>query len=83
MPLSAGLRRFAKDPLALALNGGEDFELLFTVRPANVPRVRRLARRFDLSEIGRVKSGRRILAIDASGKKTTLVAKGYEHFRGR
>ena len=83
VPLSAGLRRFAKDPLALALNGGEDFELLFTVRPANVPRVRRLARRFDLSEIGRVKSGRRILAIDASGKKTTLVAKGYEHFRGR
>ncbi len=80
VPVSDGLRRFAEDPLALALNGGEDFELLFTVRPKNVARVRRLARRFRLSEIGRVMSGRRILAVDSSGRKRTLEAKGYEHF---
>ncbi|MBQ7268744.1 MAG: thiamine-phosphate kinase [Bacteroidales bacterium] len=43
LPLSAQLRQFCKeygtDPLELALCGGEDYELLFTLRPGTTPPV--------------------------------------------
>ena len=81
VPLSAALRRFAEDPLPLALDGGEDFELLFTVRPRNAARVRKLAGRFKLTEIGRITAGKRIMAVDAAGRKRPLKIRGYEHFR--
>jgi thiamine-monophosphate kinase len=81
IPISDELRRSTKRPLNLALNGGEDFELLFAVRPANLDRARRLSRRFNLTEIGRFTPRKRILAIDFSGCKRPLPIRGYEHFR--
>jgi thiamine-monophosphate kinase len=81
IPMSAALRRLSKNPLADALHGGEDFELLFTVRPANLARVRRLASRFELTEIGRVVRGRAVVAIDPAGRKTRLAPRGWEHFK--
>jgi thiamine-monophosphate kinase len=80
IPVSKALRRFRKDPLTAALNGGEDFELLFTVRPRNVSRVARLAPRFALTEIGRITAGRTLVAIDAAGRMKPLKPRGYEHF---
>jgi thiamine-monophosphate kinase len=81
IPISEALRRLRKNPLPLALNGGEDFELLFTVRPRNVPRLLRLARRFAITPIGRVTAGKTILAVDPAGKIKPLPIRGYEHFR--
>ncbi len=81
IPISKALRRFRKRPLAAALDGGEDFELLFTVRLRNVPRVRRLSPRFALTEIGRITAGRRLIAVDATGRKKPLKIRGWEHFR--
>ena len=81
VPLSAALRRFSKDPLTLALDGGEDFELLFTVRPRNAARLRALAERFEITEIGRITAGKRILAVDSAGRKKPLKIRGYEHFK--
>ena len=46
IPVSEALTRFARDPLDMALNGGEDFELLFTVRPAKTAAVEALASRY-------------------------------------
>jgi thiamine-monophosphate kinase len=81
VPLSAPLKRAAKNPLAAALDGGEDFELLFTVRPRNVPRVLELGRRFKLTEIGRITTGTKIMAVDSAGRKKPLKIRGYEHFK--
>jgi thiamine-monophosphate kinase len=81
IPVSKELRRSSKRPLDLALNGGEDFELLFMVRPRNVPRLRRVAKRFKITAIGRITAGRKILAVDPAGKKKPLQVRGYEHFR--
>lgn len=81
IPVSPALRRFRKNPLPLALNGGEDFELLFTVRPRNVPRLFRLARRFKIAPIGRITAGKTIFAFDPSGKIKPLPTRGYEHYK--
>jgi thiamine-monophosphate kinase len=80
VPVSAALERFALDPLALAVDGGEDFELLFTVRPARLAEVERLAARHGLSRIGRVTPGRRIVLVGPGRKRKALRAGGFEHF---
>lgn len=89
LPLSAALiahaRARRRDPLAYALGGGEDYELLFTVRPGNVPHVERLIRRRLLraTPIGRItpaRAGLRIIGADGSVRP--LAAKGYEHRLG-
>jgi thiamine-monophosphate kinase len=81
IPISTALRRLSKDPLALALHGGEDFELLFTVRPANLAAVRKLSPRAKLTMIGRVTGGKKILLVTPNQKKAPLRPGGFEHFR--
>ena len=64
LPLSAALRRFAaatgQDPRAYALNGGEDFELLFATK-ASLAEIRaRFARksvRLRVARVGEIRSG--------------------------
>jgi thiamine-monophosphate kinase len=80
VPISPALECFARDPLALALDGGEDYELLFAVRPARLAAVEALASKHRLTRIGRITSGRRIYLVDARGKRKPLRAGGFEHF---
>jgi thiamine-monophosphate kinase len=80
VPISEALTKLGKEPLDLALNGGEDFELLFTVRPKNLAAVGRLSSRFRLTRIGRVVKGRRITLVGPGKKRTSLRAGGFEHF---
>ena len=56
---AAACARAGRDPLRLALAGGEDYELLFSVRPAG-PGAGELARRLGVrvTEIGRLERGR-------------------------
>ncbi len=56
---AAGCARLGLDPERLALGGGEDYELLFTLRPG-APGPAPLARRLGVrvSEIGRLRAGR-------------------------
>jgi thiamine-monophosphate kinase len=63
----------------LALHGGEDYELLFTVPsgkrvPAELAGVR-------LTEIGRITRSRKMILRDAKGVGHVLKARGWEHFR--
>jgi thiamine-monophosphate kinase len=80
IPISAALKRFSRDPLESALNGGEDFELLFTVGPAKLAAVGGLSRKFGLTRIGRVTADKRLFLVVPDKKKKPLRAKGFEHF---
>jgi thiamine-monophosphate kinase len=80
IPISAALAHMALDPLAMALNGGEDFELLFTVRPEKLGEVESLARRHGLTRIGRITAGRKIVLVGPGKKRKALRARGFEHF---
>lgn len=64
--------------LELALHGGEDYELLFTVpRTKSVPaKVGGVA----LTEIGRITNGRRIHLRDEKARRHKLQPRGWEHF---
>ena len=81
LPLSPEIRAFEKYPERLALHGGEDYQLLFTVNPDKAGEIARLAKRFPLSRIGRMTQGKAVQAVDKRGKKRPLPAKGYEHLK--
>jgi thiamine-monophosphate kinase len=62
-----------------ALHGGEDYELLFSVRPAaHVPS--RIAG-VPIARIGRVTRQKKIVLLDTNGDRQPLHAEGWEHFR--
>jgi thiamine-monophosphate kinase len=70
--------RRALDPLQLALHGGEDFELLFTVSPNDV---RRLPRRVDGTQITRIGEIRDQGVRISEGTRTwDLNPGGWRHF---
>lgn len=65
-----------------AVSGGEDYELLFTARPATAIPARLSGA--PVRAIGRMKkAGRapRVALIGADGRRAPLPAKGWEHFR--
>jgi thiamine-monophosphate kinase len=68
----------ARDPLALALHGGEDYELLFAASPtAHIPKSIADVR---ITRIGTLIRNKTIVLIDPQGRRTTLKARGWEHF---
>jgi len=71
--------------LALALHGGEDYELLFTARPG--ARIPSLMDRVEVTEIGSIGSAKdyssAIQILDENGHRQTLRPQGWEHFRKR
>jgi thiamine-monophosphate kinase len=71
------------DLLQRALEGGEDYELLFTVSPRKITRLPSRMDGIPLVEIGVVTKGRRVELISLTGKRSTLPAAGYDHFRKR
>ncbi|MBO8128792.1 MAG: thiamine-phosphate kinase [Peptococcaceae bacterium] len=89
LPVSETVRECARyaqvDPLEWVLNGGEDYELLFTVRPDAAQEIEeRLAVIGEqVSCIGRITplgDGMRLVKGD---DKTPLLPRGYDHFKGR
>jgi thiamine-monophosphate kinase len=89
LPLSPALRAYARtsrtDPVALALQGGEDYELLFTVPPARQPALHRLARRAGrrLTCIGRIRpKSFGVMVRETTGRLRRLPVTSYVHFQG-
>ena len=87
LPLSPACRAYAAsrtlDPVDLALTGGEDYELLFTVSPHQRSRLERTAlkRGFSLTCIGEIHPLRfGIQAMPSHGRRRRLANTSYEHF---
>ncbi len=79
--MGAACQRAGLDPERLALAGGEDYELLFCVRP-RAPAAQLFSRRLrcPVSEIGRIRRGRG-LALFRAGTRVLAPTRGFEHFK--
>jgi thiamine-monophosphate kinase len=73
--------RRALDPLALALHGGEDFELLFTVSPGNAARMPKRVDGVAISCIGEITNEPGKIRIAEKNRVWDLEPQGFEHFR--
>jgi thiamine-monophosphate kinase len=71
------------DPLDLALNGGEDYELCFTVPKKLAARLPRELGGVPITAIGEITRGKRAFSIDANGKSKRLLPGGWDPFRRR
>ena len=87
LPLSPACHAYAAsrklDPVDLALTGGEDYELLFTVSPRQRPQLEQTAlkRGFSLTCIGKIHPLRfGIQALSPHGRHHRLVNTSYQHF---
>jgi thiamine-monophosphate kinase len=72
--------RRALDPLQLALHGGEDFELLFTVKPENAARLPRRVDGVEIKRIGTIHSASEGVRISEGSRTWELAPGGWKHF---
>lgn len=72
--------RRALDPLQLALHGGEDFELLFTVKPGDVERLPRKVDGIQITRIGEVRIHADGVRISEGSRIWELNPGGWKHF---
>jgi thiamine-monophosphate kinase len=86
LPIADAVRRWHVDhngdPAAMALQGGDDYELLFTARPSHTGRLRDVkahAGSLPITKIGEVTSDRRLTVRTPAGD--TPLPDGFEHFR--
>jgi thiamine-monophosphate kinase len=84
LPVFAGARRWKCDPVDLALNGGEDFELLFAVPARKAARLEKAypSRFPPISRIGRLRRERSVVwAPSPDTPLRPLAPGGFDHFR--
>ena len=79
----AGARLATAAPLALALNGGEDFELLFTVSPRRAARLPHELDGVPVTNIGEVTADANRIVVVEAGRERVLQPAGFEHFGGK
>jgi len=70
--------KFQLDPLNCALNGGEDYELLFTINPRDLDKIRLLPDLYIMGEITESSEG--VKLHTSGGKIHDLFALGWKHF---
>jgi len=70
--------KFNMDPITCALSGGEDYELLFTISPKDLPRVRLMPDIYIMGEMVKEKEG--INLHTKEGKMHPITAQGWLHF---
>jgi thiamine-monophosphate kinase len=78
-----GLRALKLDALTLALHGGEDYGLLFTVPQRLAARIPNRFHGLALRRIGEIVRGRGVTLIGADGRSSSLKPLGWDPFRSR
>ena len=71
----------AADSLRLALDGGEDYQLLFTVPQRAASRLPSRFRGQPLYQIGEIEAARGVRLVTSEGKVLSVAPGGWEHFR--
>jgi len=71
----------AFDPLQLALHGGDDYELLFTVRPSRLNMLPKTLHGVPLTAIGRITEQRGLVLLKQAGRERQLHPGGWDPFR--
>ncbi|MGI9106106.1 MAG: thiamine-phosphate kinase [Pyrinomonadaceae bacterium] len=74
-------RKLKNDALDLALHGGEDFELLFTVRPRDLTRLPQRLGGVRLTRIGEVTEASAGIRIERDKRMMILQPSGFDHFK--
>ena len=67
------------DPLQMALHGGDDYELLFTVSPRDEKKIRQAPHHSHLVAIGEITRNRKLQLVDA-GRRLPLKPLGWDPF---
>jgi len=82
---SVGVTRLERnrgvDPLRLALHGGDDYELLFTVPKSKAARLPRALCGVAITRIGEVTQTREVIVSDGNGRSRVLEPRGWDPFR--
>ena len=74
-------RRCNDDSLEMALHGGDDYELLFTVPRLKLKRIPRSFHGIPLTAIGEITRERTLLLVEGSGREVQLPNRGWDPFR--
>jgi thiamine-monophosphate kinase len=69
-----------KNDLFFALNGGEDFELLFTINPKKKLRLENALKNFTFSCVGEITEDIEGIKLISGDKTQILTARGFRHF---
>lgn len=69
---------FNISPITAALNGGEDYQLLFTVKQADFEKIKNLS---DITPIGYMTEDKAVELVLKSGTKASIVAQGWNHLQ--
>lgn len=80
--LAKRLRQQSNDSLDMALHGGDDYELLFTVPKQRAGKLRAAPGFRGLRAIGEICSAKGISLVDRDGKVRELKPAGWDSFRG-
>jgi thiamine-monophosphate kinase len=69
------------DASALALNGGDENYVLFPFTPTNAARLPKAFRKLNLTRIGEIERGKRLVVLTEEGKEKSLRPGGWDPFR--
>lgn len=78
---SSLLQKLSIDPQQLALHGGDDYGLLFTIPRKLIARLSGAPNYSEITQIGEILAGRRITLVDADGRAQPLKPDGWDSFR--
>jgi thiamine-monophosphate kinase len=86
LPVAPAAEKFAEiygfDPVELALYGGEEYELLVTIKPKLWQEAKKAVENVggSLIKVGRVTEEKQLL-LQTGGKLVSIEARGWEHFK--
>jgi len=86
LPTAEEVKEFAEanklDPTELALYGGEEYELVITIKPKLWKKAENAVKKVGgkLLQIGKVTADKQII-LEIDGKRQTIEARGWEHFQ--